>query len=192
MRGFLKFFLVFGISFLYVQNVQGQEETEEKENEGNFHRITVVMGNTHVPEGAKNEGREWLILTSWGLDYDFWFNNRWAIGLHTDAVLENFEIESREEETIVSQRSRPISLVPTGLYKPGEHLTLMVGAGIEIAKEENLTIIRAGIEYGWELPAEWEIGVSLMNDFKLGTYNSWTFGLGVSKKFFSKGKNKNE
>src|SRR5690606_7916175 len=108
---------------------------------------------------------------------------QWAIGLHSDIVIENFEIEQsgegEAEEAL--ERSYPLASALMGIFKPGEHLVLLLGAGGEFAKEETLFLIRAGLEYGWELPGDWELGLSLMNDLKVDAYNSWTLGVGISK-----------
>lgn len=159
-----------------------QEEEEEAEGK---HRITLVLGHAHVPEGIGSDGqRKVLVLGSWGLDYDYWLSAHWAVGLHSDFIVENFELEEHfGREKAVIKRSRPLASALVVTYKPGKHLTFLAGGGGEFAKEENFLLIRAGVEYGWELPNEWELGVSLMNDFKIDAYDSWLFGLGVSKFF---------
>ena len=161
-----------------------QEQRAEEEH-ANFHRVTIVLGHAHVPEGIKANGnKQWLLMGSWGVDYDYWFQLRWAIGLHSDVIMENFEVEKSgegEEAEGILERSYPLATALMGAFKPGEHLTLLLGTGGEFAKEETLFLIRAGLEYGWELPGEWELGLSLMNDFKVDAYDSWTLGVGISK-----------
>lgn len=159
------------------------QESEEEENSANFHRLTLVMGHAYVPAGFQNGNKEWLVLGSWGFDYDYWLHPQWAIGLHSDLVIENFEIEKSggEETEKILERSYPLASTLVGIFKPGEHLTILLGAGGEFAKEETLLLFRAGLEYGWELPGEWELGISLLNDLKVDAYNSWTLGVGISK-----------
>lgn len=146
------------------------------------HKVLMSLSHTHVPAGVDVDGKKnWITLPSVGLDYDFRITERWGIGLHTDMVVENFKYES--EESAVYERSRPIALVLVGSHRFGEHLMLIAGGGIELAKEENFSLIRLGLDYGWELPKEWELAVSLMNDFKIDAYDSWVLGLGVGKSF---------
>ncbi|WP_143519993.1 hypothetical protein [Reichenbachiella sp. 5M10] len=162
-------------SVLYAQ------EKEEKQSEGaKRHKLMLVMGNVHVPAGINIDGdKAWTVVPSWGLDYDYALTEQWAIGMHTDMAIESYEYE----EDIIYKRTRPFSMILTGSRKFGEHLTVMAGGGVELAKEEDLTIVRVGIDYGWELQNDWELSASLMSDFKIDAYNSWILGLGVGKRF---------
>ncbi len=160
----------------------GQEEHlgSEAEEDHPKNKVSFVLSHTHVPGGINEEGdKSWLVRASWGIDYDYYFSHAWSLGLHSDMVLENFEIE---EDNIIQERSSPIALILTG-GRHWEHFTLVAGAGMEFAKEENFALARVGAEYGWELPAEWEIAISLVTDIKFGGYNSWVFGLGFAKLF---------
>ncbi len=163
------------------QEVEGEveEDTEKK------HRIAVIIGHAHVPEGINKEGdRQWLVLPSWGLDYDYRLSSRWSVGVHTDFVVESFELEEHfGEEQAVLERSRPLAAALVAIYKPIPNLSILLGGGAEIAPEETFGLVRIGVEYGWELPQDWELGVSLMNDIKIDAYNSIIIGLGVGKLF---------
>lgn len=155
---------------------------QESEQAFRRNKLALIIGHAHVPAGIDLEGKKaWTVLPSWGLDYDFRFNEKWSLGLHTDMVVESFEYEGEDE--ILYERTRPFLAVLSGGRRLGEHVTLLVGGGIELAKEENLKVVRVGLDYGWELPNEWEIGASLMSDFKIDAYNSWVLGLGVAKVF---------
>ncbi|UXP31789.1 hypothetical protein N6H18_15685 [Reichenbachiella agarivorans] len=171
------------LSLLCMHLCWGQnEEKESSEEKFKHHKIMVVMGHTHVPAGIDNNGKkEWLVLGSWGIDYDYRITSKWSIGLHSDLVLENFEYDDEEGATL--QRSRPLASTITVSRKFGEHFSVMLGGGGEFAKEENLTLFRVGLDYGWELPGEWEIAASLMSDFKINAYNSWVLGIGVGRSF---------
>ncbi|MHA7101146.1 hypothetical protein BXY85_3599 [Roseivirga pacifica] len=149
-------------------------------------RLALVMGNAHLPSGVDANGEKvWKVLPSWGLDYDYRIDEKWAIGIHTDMFIETFEV-TREVDNgpdEIIERSSPFSAVFTGSRKFGEHFTLMAGYGQEFSKEETLSLLRIGAEYGWEIGENWELGLSLMFDDKFDTYTSWTFGVGVSKFF---------
>lgn len=156
----------------------GQEAKEgHKKN-----KVMLVMGHTHVSKGFdSNNQKSWIVLPSWGLDYDRQINEKWALGVHTDWVTESFSYE--DADNIELERTRPFAAVLVVSRRIGEHLTLLAGGGFEVAPEENLTLIRAGIDYGWELRNDWEIAVNLMSDFKLEAYDSWVLGLGIAKRF---------
>lgn len=175
---FLKPVLALILLFISSLGIYAQEAEEELLR----HKVMMVLSHTHVPAGVDVDGkRNWVTLPSVGLDYDFRLSEHWAIGLHTDMVVENFKYES--EESAVYERSRPIALVLVGSRRFGEHLTVLLGGGVEFALEENLTLARLGLDYAWELQNEWELAFSLVNDFKIDAYDSWVLGLGVGRKF---------
>ncbi len=172
------------IIFLSAFQFTYAQTSEEEKEEAGYHRISVVIGHAYIPQGIEGTTKkQWLFLGSWGIDYDYWFHSKWAIGLHSDWTVQNYAVERTGEDGTegVLERTRPFASTVAGIFKPGEHFSILVGFGGEFSKEENLFLIRGGLEYGWELPDDWEIGISLMNDFKIDTYNSWIFGLGVSK-----------
>ncbi|MEM9051289.1 MAG: hypothetical protein AAGC47_04465 [Bacteroidota bacterium] len=70
-----------------------QEQQEEREFKR--HKIMVVLGHAMTPEGINVDGkRTILFLPTWGLDYDYRFNEKWSIGIHTDIIIENFTFEN--------------------------------------------------------------------------------------------------
>jgi len=141
----------------------------------------VVLGHAMTPEGVNVDGKKtFLFLPSWGLDYDYLINEKWSVGLHTDLIIENFVYEDPDE--IIRERSTPLALVVSGGYKIGEHFTALIGAGAEIAKEENLSVIRLGADYGWEIGV-WEVTLNYMIDFKLDAYNTGVLGVGLARYF---------
>ncbi|TAF74091.1 MAG: hypothetical protein EAZ58_00140 [Flavobacterium sp.] len=143
------------------------------------HRLTVGLGHTHISEGRVDGKTKWLALASWTLNYDYWVTNKWAIGLQNDLVLESFKIEHGGQEIL--ERSYPLAIVPVAIYKPGKHLAITAGVGTEIAHQKNLTLTRIGLEYGFHLPKNWEVGAALVWDNKWNYYNSWGLGLTFSK-----------
>jgi len=142
----------------------------------------VVLGHAMTPEGVNVDGKKtFLFLPSWGLDYDYRLNEKWSIGLHTDFIIENFEYEGPDE--IIRERSTPLAVVISGGYKITEHFTAILGAGAELAKEENLGVVRVGVDYSWEVGKNWEVAVNYMIDFKIDAYNTGVFGVGIARSF---------
>jgi hypothetical protein len=160
-----------------------QEEKNDKEKEEMYrHRITVMMANSHIPKAKSAEGQNnFFIVPTWGFDYDFWLNKKWAIGLHNDLVLQQYKIVKEEDQTEV-ERSYPIGTCIVGIYKPFEHLSFVTGIGKEIEKNESFGMWKIAAEYGFELPKAWELSLNLQYDNKFKAYDSWLFGIGISKK----------
>ena len=91
--------------------------------------------------------------------------------------------EGEDGEIDILERELPIAPALMGLYKPGEHFTFMLGVGEEFAEEEDLFLIRGEVEYGLELPNEFELGAAIGYDVRFDAYDSWVLAVGVSKLF---------
>lgn len=154
------------------------------------HQLALVLSHAHVFEGRNQDGKkEVLSLPAWGIDYTYHFSPKWALGLHTDFIIEKFAVEKNldsgeEKQTI--ERSYPIAPALMGIYKLNEHWSILLGMGGEFAKEEDFLLTRAGVEYGYELPKGWEVLGGLSYDFKWNAYDTWTIGIGIAKSFGEK------
>jgi hypothetical protein len=148
------------------------------------HRLTLGLGHTHISEGQVDGKTQWLATASWSFNYDYWLSDKWAIGLQNDLILESFKIEDHHQEII--ERNYPWAMVPVAIYKPGKHLSLIGGVGAEFSSGHTLTLTRLGMEYGFHLPKNWEVGVALVWDNKWNYYNSWGIAFTASKIWPSK------
>ena len=168
--------------------VIAQEATEKKESEAwhPYHRISVMMANGHIPAMNASTGAfKNTIVPVWGFDYDYWFHPRWAVGLHNDLIIQQFKV-AKEEGGAVVERVRPFSTSVTALYKATEHLIFTAGFGQEWEKNEHLRLYDLGVEYGWELPKDWELSINGKFEKKLTVYSTWLFGIGISKKIIGR------
>ncbi|MBJ2125490.1 hypothetical protein [Flavobacterium sp. IB48] len=182
------FLFFFCLISLFSKKISAQEHEEKTFNP--HHQIGISINHVHVFEGRDEEGnRETLTLPAWGIDYTYQFHEKWAIGLHTDFIVEKFKVEKvyesgNDKETV--ERSYPIAPALMGIYKPNEHWSFLLGFGGEFAKEEDFFLTRARVEYGYELPKGWEIFGTTSYDFKWNAYDSWGIGLGIAKNFGGK------
>lgn len=163
------------------------QSNEEEDDDEKFkrHAITLSIGHTHVGEGIKDRQKKNIILPSWGLNYDYRIDERWAIGLHNDLIIEEFEVEIKGEDNVLVnvKRSRPLSMAITASYKVNNFLALSAGAGREFAPEEDFTIFRIGLEPYFELPNNFEIIGTFAVDFRVDAFNAFNVALGIAKKF---------
>lgn len=161
----------------WCQSEEGDTEIEEFRR----HRATVMMANTHVPAGDNvgSQGKFYVVPT-WGLNYDYWIKPNFALGLHNDLLLQDFEIDVENAEI---ERTYPVVTTAVILYKPWRNLTLIGGGGREFEKHEDFNVLTMGAEYSIELPRHWELSFNLVYDSKLYAYDSWLFGIGFSKFF---------
>ena len=159
-----------------------EEKKEETKEEGlkGTHRLTLIIGHSHVFGGIKENGEKGLkVFPFWGFDYDYWLSNRLAIGVQTDMVVETFEVEDHENTVI--ERTRPVTTVAAAIIKASKTIGFIAGMGGEFAHEGSFAVTRLGMEVGWEMKNNWEFGISLVYDIKWNGYDSWGIGFGITK-----------
>ncbi len=173
-------FLTIIFLILVCLSAQAQEEQESKLFK--HHQIGVLLGHTHMRAGEGEGSKSRLSLPSFSLAYNYYFNEKWSVGLHTDFVAEQFVAQSLGGGQSV-ERERPVAPAVMVGYKPGEHFTFLLGGGVDIDPEETLGLIRLDTEYGFELANEWEFVVALGYDIRIDAFDSFQLGVGVAKKF---------
>ena len=190
MRNFYPILILLIIHFVIIGNISMAQEHDHNEvanhNNGG-HRLTLIMGNAFINNSFTDETDNILIVPAFGLNYDYFFNAKWGLGIHSDILMQQFKIENHNDHEEVV-RENPIAVCGMLLFKPHHRWTLFTGYGVEVEKHENFQLIRVGAEYGIELPKSWELGFSLEFDFKPDAYNSLLFGIGFSKSFGNKAK----
>lgn len=167
-----------------------QEETKpENESFEPRHSLSLTIGHEHIFNGRDAEGnKETLILPFWGIDYNFQFAPKFLIGLHTDLILESFEVQKNLKGGVeeVVERTRPVAPAIMGFYKLNDHWSFGFGIGGEFSKEENYFLTRLAIEYGSEIGKGWEVFGGLQYDFRWDAYDTWTIGLGIGREIGKK------
>ncbi|MFT3823690.1 MAG: hypothetical protein QM731_07205 [Chitinophagaceae bacterium] len=182
----MRFYSVVVFLLIMVNAIYAQEKQRFKP----VHSIGINIGHEHSFSGVDENGnREVAVLPYWGLDYNFQFARKFAIGLHTDFITESFKVEKNLDggESEVVERSYPIAPALMGFYKPTEHWSFGLGAGVEFAKEENYSLNRIAVEYGAEIRKGWEVFGVFQYDIRWNAYDTWTIGLGISKAFGKRG-----
>lgn len=180
-----RLFYSFFILIIFQTSAQETKENNVNESKKGMQQLSLLLSHSHITEGESTDGgKQWIVVPSWGLDYNYWLSSHWAIGIHSDMILESFKVKSEgEEDGSAIERNRPIAIVPVAVFKPKEHSSFIVGLGKEFAPEEDFTLMRLGYEYGIEIGKQWEFCAGLTYDLKFNVYNTWTFGLGISKSF---------
>ena len=60
-------------------------------------------------------------------------------------------------------------------FEPIEPLGIVFGMGYEFAPEENLLLLRGGLEHCWTIDEKWGVFINLLFDYKPEAYDSWSF-----------------
>lgn len=88
-------------------------------------RETLPGGRADWPYSIPaSDGQEHLFIPSWGLDLEYWFNEKWGVGSHNDIEVESFIVETDHEEFI--EREYPLVTTLELLAKPWK------GCGVQI------------------------------------------------------------
>lgn len=157
------------------------EAQEEKSHDASRHSLGITINHAHAFKGANAQGnRQVLVLPMWGLDYNYRLSEKWWLGLHTDIIVETFEVEAFGEgagETI--RRTRPLAPALMGFYALNEHWKLGGGGGFEWSEEETFALNRLALEYAYPLAEGLEMIGALQYDLRWNGYDTWTIGLGV-------------
>ena len=181
MRPFKKVVL---LSILFITFLSYSQENEANEHEElNHHSISFLISHTIITEGIEGDEKSLISVPSWALNYNYSFNEKWAIGLHNDVIIEDFVIEKNKDEEII-ERSTPIASIIVGTYKITEGFGIELGVGMEFEKSENFGVARIGAEYGIEIPnKKLEVLFAIDYDILFNAYNSFNLGIGIAKLF---------
>lgn len=169
--------LLFSLSASLIFGQESESNSEEKEEK---HRITFMPSHTYLKVN-KGDSNKWTSLASFGLNYDYWIKENMAIGLHTDLINESFIVNRIDDEESL-KRNRPLSLIGVFLYKFDNGITPLAGIGMETDDKEQFGLLHLGMEYGVEFGKGWEFGANATFDVKIDVYDSFAFGLSISKR----------
>ena len=158
-----------------------EEVQEDEEEEGKF-SIAAVIGHTFI-YGANNlEGEEIArYVPMMAIDFNYFFSEKFGLGLHTDIIYETIFLEGEGEEEI--ERTRPVAPALMLSYKLNKHFSVAAGIGAEFTSEEIFGVNRLSFEYGAPIKNGWEFFALLSQDFRWEIYNTTSLGLGLSKRF---------
>lgn len=171
------FLLLFGL--LQLNAAQSELEKQGTHNV-KHHKVTIITANSFVQNSISSQPNEVLIVPTFGFNYDYFFHDKWGVGLHTDVLLQQYKIESHDNKDILT-RENPVALCAMLVYKPLSRFIVVGGFGQELEKNHTLDMIRLGIGYEIPIQKHWEIGFDLEYDYKFKTYGTWMIGVGFSK-----------
>mgnify|MGYP002476298615 CR=1 FL=1 len=153
---------------------------EEHHNDFKHFRISPVLSHTYIPMATIN-GNETVIIPTLGLDLEYWFTPKWGFGFHNDLELLTFEIE--KDHQLFVEKEFPVVLTLDSLWKFYKDWVLVFGTGIEIETNENLFIVRTGIEYEIEFGNHWDVAPTIFYDYRSNNFGTWSVGIGIGKRF---------
>jgi hypothetical protein len=195
--------LLFILSAVFCGSVFAQEHDKHESSandhashhsEHKKHAISASVNHTMIFNALKNgENPANITLPSFGLNYTYFINEKWRIGLHSDIIIEDFVVkesssnssddDQHDGEIVGIERGTPIASCIVGIYKPLPYLGFLAGFGREFSSHEDFTVIRFGIEAPYHLPKNWELFGVVTYDINIDAYQSLTYGIGIGKLF---------
>ncbi len=176
---------LFGIvCMLFLSPVFGYSQTEESHSTHNFKhfRISGAIGHTYIPQASSGDAK-FVVVPTIGLDFQYWINAKWGIGLKNDIEIANYLVEGDNGNSSII-RDNPVIIALPVLLSPWEnHFTFILGPAIEIEQHQNFFVFRAGVGSEFEVGNHWDFAPEIIYDLKDGHINSLTFAIAVGKRF---------
>lgn len=170
--------ILIGPTICQAQEEEAQHETEEVEAPEGKHFVALAFGYTYIPKGASLNGSEaeGVFVPSFGLDYFHLIGRRWELGVMLDLELGHYLIFSKElerENAFIATLMATHKLV---------NWHIQGGIGVEFEKNENLMVLRLGLERPFHLGNHWVLAPAVYFDIKEG-YDTWSISLSIGKSF---------
>lgn len=180
----MKKIFLFTIICILSYSAKSQDIADDIESETEplkHHRISLIIGHGHVFGAETTSGGNIVTIPTWGIDYSYWINHNFGVGLKSDIEIINYVVENSEEEFI--ERNNPVIVSIIFLYHTRRGWNFLTGPGIEFEEHENLFIYRVGAGYEFHFANHWDFAPEIIFDIKEGYIGSFTWGIGVGKSF---------
>jgi len=163
--------------------------TEKKESiELNKHhelkrwRVSLAMSQSLIPTLHTEEGEtSTQFIPTNGIEVQYFFTHKFSAKWINEIEFQNYTVKGKDGEHRVRDNAYLSALVLG--YEVYDHLGVFAGGGYEFEKNDDLWVVRAGAEYAFELPGDWDITPALMFDYKAHSHTAYTFSLTIGKKF---------
>ena len=164
-------------------NAQSHDILHNNGHEFKKLRIAVNLGHAYIPTASVADNK-FLIIPVWGLDFQYWFNEKWGVALKNDIEIAKYTINDKDDPSDDLERINPLIISLPVLFSPWDNgLTFMLGPGIELEGHKNFSIFRFGLGYEFEFGKHWDFAPEFVYDIKDGHINSLTIAIGVGKRF---------
>jgi hypothetical protein len=180
----IKKIFLFTIICILNYSAKSQENVADTESETHplkHHRVSLIIGHGHVFGAETTSGGNLVTIPTWGIDYSYWINHNYGVGLKSDIEIINYVVESSEGEFI--ERDNPVIVSIIFLYHTRKGWNFLTGPGIEFEEHENLFIYRIGAGYEFHIANHWDFAPEIIFDIKEKGIGSFTWGIGVGKSF---------
>ena len=152
-----------------------------EENQIQHHRLALFSGYGLIQGAINEEGKDKVeVIPIIGLDYEYWFNHKFALGLQNDLELASYKVEKDHQEYLERESAFVTALV--FLYEPLNGWALFAGPGYEFERNHSFGVFKIGTDVGKTFEGGWSAGITVAYDIK-EVNSSLSFGLTVGKRF---------
>ena len=124
-RNRLLLFLAFTV---FVELNSFAQEAELKEDIDR-NRLSFLMAYGIIPEHTTADeatSNYLFVVPAIGMNYDFLFTPKFGLGLHTDVILQKFEVQELKDDLEV-ERMFPVTVNLMASYRPNDKWTILAG-----------------------------------------------------------------
>ncbi len=165
---------LFATTFNFAQ----ENNTHELDNHKPRHRVAFILGHSFISIDNQNT----LSIPTFGLDYEYWLDDNWGVGVFSDVELITKEVSSSLYDIDV-EREYPLVVTLDALWSPIEHWELVFGPGIISEQGDIEPLVRIGVEHDLALHNHWDVPINLFYDKKFDGNYAISIGLGIAKRF---------
>ena len=167
-----------------VTNGQDHDTAHEDGHELKKFRVAVNLGHAYIPGASFGIDDNFVAIPVWGLDFQYWFSEKWDIALKNDIEIAKYTIENKDDHDPDLPRENPVVISLPVLFSPWDNgLTFLLGPGIELEGHQNFSVFRLGLGYEVEFGNHWDFAPELVYDLKDGHINSLALAIGIGKRF---------
>ena len=112
------------------------------------------------------------------MDYEYFFNHKFGIGLLNDIELSSYSVEQDNQDYLERNYAFVSALV--FLYEPIIGWSLFAGPGYEFERNHGFGLIKVGSELTKNFKDGWSVGVAASYEFK-EVNSSFSLGITVGK-----------
>lgn len=179
---FLSLLFISFSTFSFCQDTSSEGETEGEKIR--HHWLNLFTGYTVINKALTDEGKNYILIPTIGLDYEYRFNHKWAISSVNDLEMASYTVEVDEENDLKRKYAFVTAVVVAYEFLP--FWGVFAGPGYEFEEHQNFFVTKIGTEFVKSFGDDWAVAATLSVDIK-EVNTSTSFGI-IVKKALSKAK----
>ncbi len=144
------------------------------------HRVALFTGYGLIPGAIDDNGKKKVkVIPVLGIDYEYWFSHKFALGLQNDLELASYAVEKDDQEYLDREYAFVSALV--FMYEPLHGWALFAGPGYEFEHHHNFPLFKIGTDISKSFEGGWSTGLILAYNIK-EVNGSLSFGVTIGKR----------